>query len=128
MYTMRKLAYLILLVIFPTGCDFSTGGGLDRPPEGPKILRVEISPEYITVGDTVTVRCVIADTLNLHNNIYSWGVYPPTPTGAFNENSAIPTLVFTVSYSGEYTVYVGVKKINPETLETITSVKFNVNE
>jgi len=125
MYTMRKLVYMILLVTFSTTCDLSTGGGLDRPPEGPKILRVEVSPEYITVGDTVTVRCVIEEKTDI-NYIYYWFVKPPSNP----YNASTPSNVFelTPSSKGEYSITIRVMGLNPNTLETITTINFHVHE
>lgn len=116
---------MILLVTFSTTCDLSTGGGLDRPPEGPKILRVEISPEYITVGDTVTVRCEIEEKIDI-NYIYSWYVYPPSNP----YNASTPSNVFELipSSKGEYSITIGVKGLNPTTLKTISTIKFIVHE
>lgn len=123
---MRKLVYMILLVTFSTTCDLSTGGGLDRPPEGPKILRVEVSPEYITVGDTVTVRCIIEDSLNLSYD-YSWRVAPPS--GSFSSFVTKTSYAdFTPQMPGKYDVQVRVERYNPQIIPSIFSIVLYVNE
>ena len=83
--------FALTSVLLVAGCDISgpggdNPGGEDKPQT--RILRVEVEPEPVAVGDTVRFTCVIADSLDERFS-FSWSFGAGEPNGAVEEDSTV---------------------------------------
>ena len=104
---LRVIAPLLLTVSFVAagGCDTEIGGGKSDPPVT-EILRVEVEPDPVAVGDTATFTCVITDSTD-SNLAFYWVLentfeVPRTKTNTFEwvAPSVIDTFEHVVKVSG----------------------------
>lgn len=61
-----RSAWLTLGAIFVlalTSCDYEVSSPVDNPPPLTKILRVDVIPNPVVAGDSLTLRCVTIDSL-----------------------------------------------------------------
>lgn len=95
-----------------TGCDIDINGpgganpGDDLRPLQTRILRVEVDPDTVAVGDTARFTCIIADSLDEGFTFY-WSFGAGEPRGAVTEDSTV--LWRAPGSPGTYTPVVGAR-------------------
>ena len=66
--------FALMSVLLVAGCDSWPGGenpGETDPVPQTRILRVEVEPDTVAVGDTARFTCIIADSLN-ERFVFKW--------------------------------------------------------
>ena len=74
--------FALTSVLLVAGCDSWPGGenpGEGEPVPQTRILRVEVDPDTVAVGDTARFTCIIADSTD-ERFVFKWffGAGPPT--------------------------------------------------
>jgi hypothetical protein len=81
---MKRLVFFVFALVL-AGCEFGTG---QPDPLATEILRVEIEPNPVAVGDTAVFTCVVKDSTNPDLQ-YQWELedgpipYPTTDTNQY---------------------------------------------
>jgi hypothetical protein len=97
------LAATVAAALLFNGCQWPTG---QPDPSATEILRVEIEPNPVAVGDTTVFTCVVEDSLN-PNLRYEWNLdegpipFPTTDTNQYRWKVSSDT----GSYSHSVSVY-----------------------
>ena len=95
---MRQITLLTLFcgfaltsVLLVAGCDSWPGGenpGEEEPVPQTRILRVEVDPDTVAVGDTARFTCIIADSLN-ERFVFKWFFGAGSPDEQTEDNTVL---------------------------------------
>jgi len=78
LYQIRQILLLNIYLMSGftlVGCDIHIDDSIDRPTPLTEIVRVEVLPNPVAVGDSLTLRCVTKDSLATGTGyVYAWGL------------------------------------------------------